>query len=303
MSGDVTSPLGAVVAGDIIHIISGTTQWTSTDGCGTWAQSALPIAPDAVAFPTDMVGYIAVGDQSGSNREAHVFRTTDGGQHWTATAGKVKAMPGPYGFYGPLTLCFADADHGWLTDSHTIWATSNGGRTWTKATLPVPGSIRGKLDFITAQMVGVDGSAVLVAKYDAMPGNEGISSQQLFYRTVDRGAHWTATSIIENPGALTMSLVDPTTWVVLDPWAPSTLRATIDAGSTWQTIAVREPWPYNSGPIDFADSLHGWMVVSEPEPPCPQPSRGFRICDYFFAPTVHLVATDDGGATWHELKP
>jgi photosystem II stability/assembly factor-like uncharacterized protein len=100
-----------------------------------------------------------------------------------------------------------------------------------------------------------------------------------------------------------MSLVDPTTWVVLDPWAPSTLRATIDAGSTWQTIAVREPWPYNSGPIDFADSLHGWMVVSEPYPPCPQTGPGFTTCDYAFAMPQHLVATDDGGATWHELKP
>ncbi len=291
----------AVVAGGIIRVISGTTMWTSTDGCATWTESALPIVPDGVAFPTDMVGYIVFGDQSGSNREAHVFRTADGGQHWTATAGKVKAIPGPYGFYGPLTLSFADADHGWLTDSHTIWATSNGSRTWTKATLPVPGSIRGKLDFITAQMVGVDGSAVLVAKYDAMPGNEGISSQPVFYRTVDRGAHWTATSIIENPGALAMSLIDPTTWVVLDPWAPSALRATIDAGSTWQTIAVREPWPYNSGPIDFADSLHGWMVVSEPYPPCPGAPQA--QCDYAFAPPQHLVATDDGGATWHELKP
>jgi hypothetical protein len=105
---------------------------------------------------------------------------------------------------------------------------------------------------------------------------------------------------------LTMSLVEPTTWVVLDPWAPSTLRATTDAGSTWHTIAVRVPWPFNGGPIDFADSLHGWIVVSEPEPPCPPPSglpNAHPICDYAFAPPIHLVATDDGGATWVELKP
>ena len=301
-SGDATSPnLHAVVAGGIIRVISGTTMWTSTDGCATWTESALPIVPDGVAFPTDMVGYIVFGDQSGSNREAHVFRTADGGQHWTATAGKVTAIPGPYGFYGPLTLSFADADHGWLTDSHTIWATSNGGRTWTQTALPVPGSVRGKLDFITAQMVGVDGSAVLVAKYDATPGMDGARGQQVFYRTVDRGAHWTAASIVDDPGMLTLSLIDPTTWVVLNPSEPPSFQTTTDAGSTWQTIAVREPWPYNSGPIDFADSLHGWMVVSEPYPPCPGAPQA--QCDYAFAPPQHLVATDDGGATWHELKP
>jgi len=45
------------------------------------------------------------------------------------------------------------------------------------------------------------------------------------------------------------------------------------------------------------------MVVSEPYPPCPQPLGGFTICDYAFAPPIHLVATDDGGAAWIELKP
>jgi hypothetical protein len=86
-------------------------------------------------------------------------------------------------------LSFADADHGWLTDSHTIWGTANGGLTWTQTALPVTGSVRDKLDFITAQMVGVDGSAVLVAKYDATPGMDGARGQRVFYRTVDRGAH------------------------------------------------------------------------------------------------------------------
>jgi len=304
--GDVTSPyLRAVVAADVIRVIAGTTLWTSTDACASWAESVLPIAPTGVAFPTGSTGYIAVGDQSGSNQEARIYRTYDAGQHWTATPGKVKATVGPYGsaFYGTLTVAFADADHGWLTDTHTLWTTANGGGTWTRTILPVPVSVHGELDLIATPVVGIDGSAAVAAKYDATPGMDGARGQQVFYRTVDRGAHWTATSIVEDPGMLTMSLVDPTTWVVLDPSAPPTFRITTDAGSTWQAIAVRERWPFNSGPIDFADSLHGWMVVSEPYPPCPQPSGGFMTCDYAFAPPIHLVATDDGGATWIELKP
>jgi photosystem II stability/assembly factor-like uncharacterized protein len=247
-----------------------------------------------VAFPTLSVGYIAVGDESGSNQAARIFRTDDGGQHWAVTAGTVKTG-------GDLAFAFSDADHGWLTDSHTLWTTSNGGGTWTRTTLPVPASVHGRLDFITTPVVGADGSAVVVAKYDATPGMDGARGQRVFYRTVDLGAHWTAASVVTDPGMLEISVVDPTTWVVLDPSEPASFQTTSNAGSTWQTIAVRELWPYNVGPIDFADALHGWMVVSESEPPCP--GAPTTICDYAFGPPQHLVATDDGGATWVELKP
>lgn len=299
-AGDLTSPyLHAVVAGDlIVRVISRTTMWTSSDGCASWTASTLPIAPTGVAFPTLSVGYIAVGDESGSNQAARIFRTDDGGQHWAVTAGTVKTG-------GDLAFAFSDEDHGWLTDSHTLWTTSNGGGTWTRTTLPVPASVHGRLDFITTPVVGADGSAVVVAKYDATPGMDGARGQRVFYRTVDRGAHWTAASVVTDPGMLEISVVDPTTWVVLDPSERASFQITSNAGSTWQTIAVRELWPYNVGPIDFADALHGWMVVSESEPPCPQPSGipGFVICDYAYAPPEHLVTTDDGGATWVELRP
>jgi photosystem II stability/assembly factor-like uncharacterized protein len=297
-AGDVTSPyLHAVVAGDVIlvvRLISKTTMWTSIDGCASWAASVLPIAPTGVAFPTESTGYVAVGDEYGSNGAARIFRTDDAGRHWTETAGTVKTS-------GNLAFAFTDASHGWLTDGQTLWATGNGGGTWTRTTLPVPGSVHGQLDIITTPVVGADGSAVVVAKYDATPGMDGARGQQVFYRTIDRGAHWTPTSVITDPGILKISLVDPTTWVVLDSSTPASLKITTDAGSTWQTIAVRELWPYNSGPIDFADSLHGWMVVSESYPPCP--GAPAAQCDYAYAPPQHLVTTDDGGATWVELKP
>lgn len=306
-AGDLTSPyLHAVVAGDVVlvvRVISKTTMWTSIDGCASWVASVLPIAPTGVAFPTQTTGYIAVGDESGSNQQAHIYRTDDAGQHWKVTAGKVTAIASPNGhvFYGNLAVEFADASHGWLTDSHTLWTTANGGDTWTLTTLPGPRSAQGQLDLITTPAAGADGSAVVVAKYDATPGMDGARGQQVFYRTVDRGAHWTPVAVITDPGMLRISLVDPTTWAVLDPSTPASLKITTDAGSTWQTIAIRELWPYNSGPIDFADSLHGWMVVSESYPPCP--GAPVAICDYAYAPPQHLVTTDDGGATWVELKP
>jgi photosystem II stability/assembly factor-like uncharacterized protein len=225
----------------------------------------------------------------------------------------VAGVPGPRGssFSGLLSLAFADADHGWLTDTHTLWSTANGGSTWTRTVLPVPASVHGQPDVITTPVVGADGSAVVVEKYDTSPGMDGARGQRVFYRTVDGGAHWTATSVLDDPGMLTISLDDPTAWVALDPSDPATVRTSADFGATWQTTAVRGRWPFiaswfMSGSISFADVSHGWMVVQEPEPPCtptPAPTNMTVTCDYAFAPPQHLVATDDGGATWHELNP
>lgn len=307
-SADTVAPYpSAFVTGDTIRIIAGTILWTSTDGCTTWTQTDVPVAATSLAFPTESVGYIAYVDLSIQNAPAQIFRTDDGGQHWTATTGKLKATVDSYSSgFGTLAVAFADTDHGWLTDGHTLWTTGNGGGSWTRTVLPVPGAVHGQLDVITTPVAGADGNAVVVAKYDSTPGMDGARGQQVFYRTVDRGAHWTAASVVADPGMLKISLVDPTTWVVLDPSEPASLKTTADAGSTWQTIDVRETWPYNSGAIDFANALHGWMVVSEPEPPCPQPSafpNVHVICDYAYAPPQHLIATNDGGATWVELKP
>jgi photosystem II stability/assembly factor-like uncharacterized protein len=307
--GDVVAPYPyASVSGDTIRIFAGTTMWTSIDDCASWAHSAVPIAATGAAFPTASIGYVTNVDLSNPNQGAQIYKTSDGGRYWNATPGKVAPPSGPYGsgFAGLLTLTFADTDHGWLTDTHTLWTTANGGEAWTRGTLPVPGSVHGQVDIISTPVVGVDGSAIVVAKYDATPGMDGARGQRVFYRTVDRGAHWTAASVITDPGMLDISLADATTWVVLDPYQSISLQVTGDAGATWQTIAIREPWPYNGGPIDFADSLHGWMVVSESYPPCPPPSgmpNVHPICDYAYAPPQHLVATNDGGATWVELKP
>jgi len=219
--------------------------------------------------------------------------------------GTVKAVAGPNGsiFDGNLTVAFVDADHGWLTDTHTLWTTADGGDTWTRTALPVPGSVHGQLDFITTPVVGTDGSAVVVAKYDATPGMDGAPGQRVFYRTVDHGAHWTASSVVADPGTLEIS------WPIPRPGSCSIRLNRIAADhhgrrATWQTIAVRELWPYNSGPIDFADSLHGWMVSASRNHPAPNLRdagvRDLRLC---LRAAAASLATDDGGATWVELKP
>ena len=313
-NGNLAAPYPVAFLGDeTIWLIDGLTLWTSTDGCASWTQSAAPIAyaspfvATGMAFPDQSTGYVAYAYLTGTNQQAQIYRTADDGQHWRVTAGTVKAVAGPNGsiFDGNLTVAFVDADHGWLTDTHTLWTTADGGDTWTRTSTagtwvgPRPAGLHHDAGCRDRRQRGRRRQVRCDAGHGRGAGPASVLSHRRSRRALD------SSSVVADPGTLEISLADPTTWVVLDPSEPASLQTTTDAGATWQTIAVRELWPYNSGPIDFADSLHGWMVVSEPEPPCPQPSGmpGFVICDYAYAPPQHLVATDDGGATWVELKP
>jgi photosystem II stability/assembly factor-like uncharacterized protein len=205
-----------------------------------------------------------------------------------------------------LRLAFADADHGWMTDGQTLWSTSNGARSWVVTHLPVPASIVGSADTIQTPVIGSNGLATIIAKYDRAPGMDGVSGQLVFYRTSDMGAHWTAAAVVADPGMLMTSVVDSTTWVIADPMTGTSVRATTDGGKTWQTTTVIQGWQLRASSMSFADAARGWMIVNDPVPPCPLPSGfppgGTADC-YLASPPGHLVATDDGGATWHMVLP
>ena len=295
--------MDAIFVDGVIHARLSTTLWTSADGCASWSESSFPVDPVGLAFPTDKVGYIIGGDKPLlQNPNATIFKTEDGGLHWTAT-GTVRVSDSGA---GPM-MSFADALHGWITDGATVWTTTDGGVAWSGTALPKPGSVSGALSSLSTSDAG-DGSAVIAARYDTTFGMGGVPLHLVFYRTVDFGAHWNVASVLEVPETGELSLVDSKTWVVLDPSEPATVRTTADAGSTWQTIAVRERWPFDASGIDFADALHGWLVVSEPYPSSPQPSGSPALPILVFGgpsrpQPEHLVVTDDGGATWNELTP
>ena len=293
----------AIVAGRTIRVFAGGTMWTSTDGCATWSQSPVPVLVNAAAFPTAATGYVLYTDMSTQNATPKIYRTDDAGGHWTATTGTQPGMVG-----ADATITFADADHGWLTDGSNLWSTADGAVTWTQTLLHVPPGVSGKLDSMTAPVVYPNGEAVVTAKYDATPGMDGARGQRVIYRTIDRGTHWTPVKILDDPGMLTISLDAEAVWVALDPSDSATVQTSTDLGAAWKTTAVRQRWPFTaswfmSGSLSFADPSHGWLVVEEPYPPCAPaaPTNMSVECSYAFSPPQHLVATDDGGVTWHQI--
>jgi photosystem II stability/assembly factor-like uncharacterized protein len=57
-----------------------------------------------------------------------VYRTTDGGLHWTPFAEIPKAQKASNDTYA--TLLFTDAQHGWMMDGSNVFASSDGGADW-----------------------------------------------------------------------------------------------------------------------------------------------------------------------------
>ena len=294
----------AIVAGRTIRVFAGGTMWTSTDGCATWANTPTPVLVNSAAFPTATTGYIEYIDMSTQNATPQIYRTDDAGAHWTITAAW---DPGVVG--AGATITFTDADHGWLTDGSNLWSTANGAVTWTQTLLHVPPGVGGKLDSMSAPVVYANGEAVFTAKYDATPGMDGARGQRVIYRTIDRGTHWTPGKILDDPGMLLISLDAEAVWVALDPSDPATVQTSTDLGITWKTTPVRGRWPFTaawfmSGSLSFADPSHGWLVVEEPYSPCAPaalPTNMSVDCSQAFSPPQHLVATDDGGVSWHQV--
>lgn len=120
------------------------TTWTSTDGGAHWAASralTIPLATKnagrtvSTSFPRRDVGWAAAIGAHG----VIVFRTTDRGERWARLP--LPALPKLASRYPPVIQA-AGPTRAWLTvdgtttEGRSVYATSDGGSTWQRLTLP-----------------------------------------------------------------------------------------------------------------------------------------------------------------------
>ena len=164
-----------------------------------------------------------------------------------------------------------------------------------------------------------------------LPGGEG-----LVWRTADGGTSWTRKEVSPGPLRSVAAVGTSLAWAssVCESGAGSACRSELlashDGGRSWQTIA-----PLGFDALDFLDAAHGWGVRAgrgatlestgdggrtwSPAPAQPCPTVAPLAADgVSFADHLHgwvactglgeagnsdkaVVATDDGGRTWHVL--
>ncbi len=111
-------------------------------------------------------------------------------------------------------------------------------------------------------------------------------------RTTDDGQHWDTLykADLDPPSGVTF-VDEQHAWMIVD----GTLKATTDGGQHWVSQALDTSLNAYTG-FDFISSQQGWITLGDtvyPSPDTGSPWQAFHT----------LLATTDGGATWHTVNP
>jgi photosystem II stability/assembly factor-like uncharacterized protein len=142
--------------------------YMTQDGGKTWQAQTLPapaalpanvfincqcdVSPPKFISPQD--GYLTV-QMNIPNTEAYLYVTNDGGSIWLPFKLPVSQPQGD-----PL---FVDSQHGWITDGSQLYATQDGGQSWTFISQLPAMNLIGSLDFVDMEDGWLtDGSQIFV---------------------------------------------------------------------------------------------------------------------------------------------
>ncbi|MGH2467426.1 MAG: hypothetical protein ACRDGL_06820, partial [Candidatus Limnocylindrales bacterium] len=165
-------------------------------------------------------------------------------------------------------IAFGDALHGWAAADGAIFATRDGGATWTSVW-------RGTADVIEIQASGASGAWALAQPPPSGGAGPGGLDTDILLTTADGGQTW-RTIHLRSPLIDLHLVAGGEAWALSlatqGPVEPQHLLHTTDGGLTWRQAL---PWPIRA--VCFADAQRGWAVGAS------------------------VMRTTDGGALWVSL--
>ena len=273
-------------SGVILHTDDGGATWTpQTSNLAGWL--------DGVDFADQSTGW-AISDDPfpwGLGANTCIERTTDGGATWiplyVASGAALQAVQ------------FLDVSTGWVAGSYqpmenesvaAIFATTNGGFTWTREKLPKDAPEISGLQFLDAQT----GWAVGVSE----DWETGVETGWVLH-TTDGGKTWTRVPGLDDAVPYAVRFSDAQHgWIGGD----NGVWATSDGGTTWQKVAGAE----GVTAIAAADPQHVWAfgtgflvstVDASGDTAAPATIDQDVGWSWSSKPvTVHLLANDVGGS-------
>ncbi len=275
--------------------------------------------------------------QGSSGRAPVVWRTTDAGRSWTPSA--QLTLSDMMEFFEPGVLTFVDANHGWLLvhagagmmhDWVYLFATSDGGLTWTSLFDPTDSSL-----WMSCSKTGM---AFSTATSGFVSGDcQGVAAGVYFYQTRDGGSTWAQVTLPDPPqnagvftnmdfacGAYNPTFIDAQHGAVLVSCQNfvtsakfSWLYKTADGGTNWTPVNL----PAAGGAYQFVDLQKGvyvagkvyvtqdggltWKPVAtvswSGQPNFIDSNNGWIVA--LNGEESALVRTTDGGVTWSIIKP
>jgi photosystem II stability/assembly factor-like uncharacterized protein len=281
----------------LVYTWNGGTTWNLTPSISD--DGGLPsFLPDGAAVsPPDFMTAEDGWDlaTSGRARTEELYRTNDGGAHWTFVSDT------------PVTgsVEFTNSDDGWgitewipndqggvRTPGGALYRTVDGGTTWQRVRLPAIGN--GNRDPVTYDLPAFFSSDVgIVAGRLDVPGNG--REPVVVDVTYDGGASWSQRSI--PPSAATrgyqqgfftvpFSASSVTDWSVFEG---SVLLTTSDGGRTWSVIHPKLPAVAPTVDTLYADLGNKiWALAIRRERE---------------SSSQYLIVTTNGGRTWRAVSP
>ncbi|MBI3750840.1 MAG: hypothetical protein HY263_04175 [Chloroflexi bacterium] len=234
----------ALTACDHSGLPTGCTVWASHDAGATWAKvgegrfSGMSFTDARHGWAVSADGALAAGPTSSG-----VFRTSDGGQTWSALAGSPCATIG-----WPVAVSFVSSTHGWIgcrgeegagQGEKGVVETSDDGRSWsTRSAARFDGSQVGTIagsDYLIGLSMRASGVGI------AWEGRGGTM------RSVDGGRTWLPIP----PGGTDAGPIPYGAWAATDhDWfvvmwdgnlQATTLWASHDAGKEWRSVSAVPP--------------------------------------------------------------
>lgn len=240
-----------------------------------WIQEGAFAGLGGLFFLDSEHGWVAAG-LAGNSKPGKLLATQDGGRTWNWVNG-----PGTVG-----TLLFTTNQDGWLAGGpggQFLYATHDGCRTWEEVRLVPPPQV-GETIYryvVAAAPVFRDSQhGLLVVHYLRAEDNR---PKLAVYSTEDGGRTWSPAKVLpeshEGGGSPPVAIIDS---VILVPTGPNreyfALARIPLEGETPAAVLASRAGTYA---LAFADPSSGWVLTID----------------------WHLLATDDGGATWKDVTP
>lgn len=323
----------ALVTADFGWVLTPDQLLLTQDGGRTFSAAAPPVpasAARAAYFRDSRDGYVVAS----SGGALTVARTSDGGRSWQV--GTARDAAAPQSEYGRLRVSFGDQTHGVIlaqtstsamSSAATMFATEDGGASWSARSAPANGEIRmaNGLTWLAGGVVGdrlysspdlgrhwtsatvdVGGQAAATAVSPPVGGVLPVTvvtsadtgqTEVALLTSADGGRSWRGGGRVAVQGRTGAGVRVPVGFTGRGPLVLDTAgRHAYQAHQAGGAAADLRPagLPEGSDAVTFAsDGLSGWVLGVYGK--C---ANGKTNCTLYHA----LSATSDGGTTWHQIS-